>query len=241
MLDQLRLESYGCNMRVTTAVSLLGWAGIIISVLSILSGILVAVVPTVVSPPEFRELAMGIYTTAGVVVIIIFLMLLIMNIFLIKRNKAGSFDLVKKMLAIICKLFLSLELIASLGLVIFMAALTALSSKLYSFVLVALLIVAIIMCLVWMIFVCLAIHGVRKNRKNLLRAYIIFTLVLALLQLILQILSIFTEPVVAAVLVFVIPRVILSIFYFVYHLGYFVVLYNIMDVSLENGNKMDTV
>ena len=176
MLDQLRLESYGCNMRVTTAVSLLGWAGIIISVLSILSGILVAVIATVASPPMFRKLGMGIYTTSGVVVIIIFLMLLIMNILLIKRNRAGSFDLVKKMLANICKLFLSLELIASLGLVIFMAALTALSSKLYSFVLVALLIVAIIMCLVWMIFVCLAIHGVRKNSKSLLNVYIKYSI-----------------------------------------------------------------
>ena len=40
MLDHLRLESYGfcCKMRVTTAVALLGWVGIIISTLGFLSG-----------------------------------------------------------------------------------------------------------------------------------------------------------------------------------------------------------
>merc|ERR1712212_909020 len=130
-------------------------------------------------------------------------MLLIMNIFLIKRNKAGSFDLVKKMLRIICKFFLSLELIVSLGLFILMTTLTALFSKSYSFVNLVMFIVIIIMSLVWMIFVCLAIHGVRKNRKNLLRAYIIFTLVLALMQL-LRILSIFTK---SDPLVVVIPHV----------------------------------
>ena len=40
MLDQLRLESYGCKMRVTTAVSLLGWTGIITGVLAIIAGIM---------------------------------------------------------------------------------------------------------------------------------------------------------------------------------------------------------
>ena len=41
MLDQLRLESYGlcCKMRVTTAVSLLGRVGIIISSLGLMAGI----------------------------------------------------------------------------------------------------------------------------------------------------------------------------------------------------------
>ena len=88
MLDQLRLESYGCKMRVKTAVSLLGWAGIIISVLGVLGGILLAVV----TPPEFSELGMGFYIFLFLYIFFIFLMLLTMNIFLIKRNRAGSFD-----------------------------------------------------------------------------------------------------------------------------------------------------
>ena len=50
-------------------------------------------------------------------------------------------------------------------------------------------------------------------------------------------LFIFTPSDVATVLVGVVPRVLLSIVYFFYHLGFFVVLYNIMDVSLENGER----
>ena len=51
MLDQLRLESYGCccRMKVYTAVALLGWVGIITSVLAVIAGITVAVLSTLYS------------------------------------------------------------------------------------------------------------------------------------------------------------------------------------------------
>merc|ERR1711913_98890 len=50
MLDQLRLESYCCcKLRLTTAVAVLGWVGILVSVLVIVGGILLAVIPPVLS------------------------------------------------------------------------------------------------------------------------------------------------------------------------------------------------
>ena len=60
MLDQLRLESYGlcCKMKVTTAVTLLGFAGITISIVAIIAGFLAALdtyilVPFILIRPLF--------------------------------------------------------------------------------------------------------------------------------------------------------------------------------------------
>lgn len=323
MLDQLRLESYGCccKMRVTTAVSLLGWVGIITSVLAVLGGIVVAVVPPVIS----KQL---IWILPGVVIILIFLIPLIINSFLIKRNRAGSFSGVKSIIQIICKFFLSLELIASLVLLFSMAALIALtvlgssllagitdaanngdlsqglnltgeqlqgwnnvqqviqdSSKYEDYeaceilsqqankvrqglgelsglsgdqpapdpaavlrclsdagpVFLAIFILAFVMALVWLIFLCLAIHGIRKNRKTLLNAYIIFNILLLLVPIALQILSLFTQPDPANILVGVIPGIIGNIVSFAYHIGFFVVLYNMMDVSLDYAQEMKRI
>ena len=84
MLDQLRMESFCCKMRVTAAVSLLGWAGIITSVLAIIAGILVTVVPSNVL------FSLETFLPSGIIMISIFPILLIMSIFLVKRNRDGS-------------------------------------------------------------------------------------------------------------------------------------------------------
>ena len=121
MLEQLRLESYGCccKMRVTTAVGILGWIGIIISILFIIGGILLAVIPPVVNSDLL------ILIVPGVVIILVWLLPLIINSILIKRNRACSFGGVKSLIQIICKIFLSLELIYSL--VLFFSMLTLLT------------------------------------------------------------------------------------------------------------------
>ena len=41
LFDELRMDHYGCRLRVTTAVSILGWSGIILSVLGIIGGIII--------------------------------------------------------------------------------------------------------------------------------------------------------------------------------------------------------
>merc|ERR1711936_350025 len=93
MLDQLRLESYCCcKLRLTTAVAVLGWVGVLVSV------------------------------------ILIWLIPLIINSILIKRNRAGSFSGVKSIIQVICKIFLSLELIVSIILIFSMLAMIALTA-----------------------------------------------------------------------------------------------------------------
>ena len=237
MLDQLRLESYGfcCKLRVTTAVSLLGWAGIITSVLAIIAGILVTVVQSTVL------VTLETFLPSGIIMISIFPILLIMSIFLVKRNRDGSYSEVKSILQVICKLLLSLELIVSLGL--FISMVTLVSSHHLSLlddpVLLSIFIGSLTLVLVWMVFLPLAIHGIRKNKKSLLRAHIIFTLGVILMQIVISILSFFTQTDETAGMAGV--SILLSIVYFIYHLGYFVILYNIMDVRLDIGQEMKPV
>lgn len=309
MLEQLRLESYGCccKMRVTTAVSILGWIGIIISSLIIIGGILLAVIPPIISPNSL------ILIIPGVVIILVWLLPLIVNSILIKRNRACSFGGVKSLIQIICKIFLSLELICSLILLFSMLTLLTLTALGYTVVsnndpnnyqqllndadsygdeacaavfnqleaarqglgepgtwnrdpsstpnelpvdpaavlkclrdtagpiLFAVFITASVFAFIWIVFVCIAIHGIRKNRKGLLNAYIIFNIILLVAPIALEILSIFTNPYPAANVVFAIPGILVSIAVFLYHMGFFVVLYNMMDVSLDYAQEMKRI
>ena len=70
MLDQLRLESYGCMIRVSTAVNILGWVWIIIDPLSII-GILWTL-PLFSSPS-----VSAVNIAAGVIMIKIILIMLV--------------------------------------------------------------------------------------------------------------------------------------------------------------------
>ena len=92
-----------------------------------------------------------------------------------------------------------------------------------------------------MVFLCLAIHGVRKNRKSLLNAYIIFNILLLVGPIALQILSLFTQPEPVNILSSVIPSILGNILVFLYHMGFFVVLYNMMDVSLDYDHEMKRI
>merc|ERR1712079_860853 len=309
MLDQLRLESYCCcKLRLTTAVAVLGWVGVLVSVLVIVGGILLAVIPPVLSEQ--------------LILILIWLIPLIINSILIKRNRAGSFSGVKSIIQVICKIFLSLELIVSIILIFSMLAMIALTAvgtnlpgivgnvinngnlsltsderqglsqleqifrngsqyedfaacdvikqqveaarrnlgeptvsqapdldsaallrclKDASPIFMAIFIVALAMALLWMIFLCLAIHGVRKNRKSLLNAYIIFNILLLVGPIALQILSLFTQPEPVDILSSVISSILGNILVFLYHMGFFVVLYNMMDVSLDYDHEMKRI
>ena len=238
MLDQLSLESYGCRMRVTTAVSILGWMGIIISVLVIIADILAASMDFSLLS-EYASALMVIVYVFIVVMIIIFLILLIMNTFLIKRNSARSFSGVKSIIKIICKFNLSIQMIVSILIISGSLVQITVTGKLTSASLpdqnlVSSLSLASVICvvgIVWMIFLSLAIHGIRKNRKSLIKAYIMFTIVF----LILEIVYFFRE------ISFKIIGDLLTIVGYTHQIGYFVVLYNIMDISLDNGHEMNTV
>ena len=224
MLDHLRLESYGfcCKMRVTTAVTLLGLAGIIISFTDLIAGILAALdnYETVqhshhsIFPPIFHsKFSFSIldefipYSLSH----IIFIIPLIMNIILIKRNCARNFIGVRSVIRIICIFYFSFYLIN------------------------------IVFCffLIFLFFVCAPIVGPRMNRKRIINVYIIINIVVDIVYILLLSLPFTsrnrpTESVVAS-------EQIRIIVYSFYHIGYFVVLYNIMEVRVENANEMRPV
>ena len=110
MLDQLSIENYGfgCKMRVTTAVSLLGLVGIIISSQVLRAGFVLLSVSSHIFGHNYPIIIFAVVT------ILISLVLLILNIFLIKRNSAGSFIGVMSNLRFLCSFCLFLQLIASL-------------------------------------------------------------------------------------------------------------------------------
>ena len=217
-MDQPRLETFCCRMRVTIAVSLLGWSGIIISTLAILV--------------SFHMLSVFEDQVSLCLTPIIFFFLLIMNILLVKRNRAGKFSEVKRIL--------SLELAVSLGPFISMVTLInlmALFETLYLSplplpVLTAIFLGSIILALVWMILAILAKE--MEEMKTLVKAYIIFNIVLLVLQVVLLIL-LFTQR---YFLVEIIPIVLMGTVYNLYHIGYIVVLHNIMDLSLDDGHEI---
>ena len=241
MLDQLRLESFGCMIRVSTAVNILGWVWIIIDPLSII-GILWTL-PLFSSPS-----VSAVNIAAGVIMIKIILIMLVMNFFLLKRNRSGSFNGVKSILRIICKIQLSLMMIVNLIflLFLFLYLLPAININVRPFLIGSfesnLMPVMLIVAIVLMIFLSLGIHGVRKNRKSLINVYIPFIMVLVVVQILLQILSHFNRqrdnP---GSLGSLIVSVVMSLIYFILHIGYFVVLYNIMDVNPEEDQEMKPI
>ena len=180
MLDQLRLESYGfcCKMRVDSAVSLLGWMGIIISSLGLMAGIALVIVSSLdIISRYFSGLA-----------IIIPLVLLMLNIFLIKRNSARSFIGVKNILRILC-IFCNV----SLSLLLIVNYIVTPWISVYSFwtkypedsrpYIISEFLSSTKWVVVFSSFSSLGIQGVRTNKKGLLNVYIIFNIMLMMMYL----------------------------------------------------------
>merc|ERR1711988_1638368 len=245
MYDQLRLEKYGlcCKMKVTTVVSILGWVGL---VSSILESLILLILPIVLWS------LLRAYVWAIVMFLIcspIFLFSLITRSILLKRNKARNFSGVKKIMKIICQSYLSLRLIGGLIIaVIFLIILILWSMALLTNFEATSFIdksedsaetelpksIHIIM-----VFNCIGIHGVRENRKNIINAFIIFNIVELMVFILYSVIlySVFTSlddiiPVVTATVVLLLLS---------YQIGHFVVVYNMIDVSEEYGHEMRRV
>ena len=227
-MDQLRIS---CSMRSTKAVTILGQVGIIISVLIIIGGIICAAIPTtgLFIPSEL------LFIIPGVIIILVGNLLLTINSILIKRNRDRRFGKVKSLIQIICKVFISLELICSFFLLISMITMISQSFNPHIVtpkVWLRVYIIVTVLALIWIVFICLAIHGIRKKRTQLLNAYIIFNLIMGPIAFGLLTLWI------GGTLIAWIPSILGSIGLFLYHIGFFVVLSNIMMVDFEDEQQM---
>ena len=90
----------------------------------------------------------------------------------------------------------------------------------------------LLLTFVWIVIVCLAMHGTRKNMKRPISAYIIFSMVWLLLQA-------YNDKPDSLALLDVTSSSLKIIVTFLYNIGYFVVLYNIMNVSPDNCQEMN--
>ena len=236
MLNTIRLEKYEfCSGRITTAVTVLGWTGIITSVISIL---------VIAAKFIIQDISIPI----AIIGHLLFIFLLIINIrVLIERNRASSFSGVKSNIQIICKFTLSLQLIVNI-----LAMVTLIATKMDYIDMDDIYIemdiyiddkvyfVAFLLTFVWIVMVCLAIHGTRKNMKKPISVYIIFSMVWLFLQAYNEFLSLYNEPE-SLSLLGVISSSLKIIVDFLYNIGYFVVLYNIMDFSPDNCQDINHI
>ena len=224
MLDQHILKSYGFGykMRVTTAVSLLGWVGIIISSQALIGGFFLVIVPSSLTFNDdiYGDLSMMMpktktenpaIITFGVVLFILSLALLILNIILIQRNRSASFIGVKRILRTLCYFWLSLQLIAIFAILIIIIRFKIAWHKDS-----AILALPIFGALVQITLSSIGIHGVRMTNKRLLNVYIIYTFINMMISLV---------------------SVLFSLIGF-YNFGLFVVLYNMIGVSEDEGRDM---
>jgi len=273
MYDQLRLEKYGlcCKMKVTTVVHILGWVGI---VSSILEGLIALILPTTLTILGMRN-ADGNkkYITIFWVLFLIyspfFLYSLIIRSILLKRNRARNFSGVKIIMKIICQSYLSLHLIVGLIMLIIgiLGLLLPTNVEATSFIdksedLAATelpkltRIFMVVYCIFWssdLIFTCIGIHGVRKNRKNLINALIIINIIveLVLFTLFFSIyfsrifkqysVSLGVTATIGHHLIFFIIGTIYLALLLSYFNGHFAVVYNMIDVSEEYEHEMRRV
>jgi len=242
MLDKLRLESYGlcCKMRVDSAVSLLGWVGIIISTLGLMAGIALVIVSSLdIISRYFSGLA-----------IIIPLVQLMLNIFLIKRNSARSFIGVKnilRILCILCNVSLSLLLLVNYIVIPWIRMHYMYSNWTYPpspSELISEILSSIKWVVVCITYFSLGIHGVRTNKKGLLNVYIIFSIVLMVVYLTEKIQKspfIPYYPVsndhLTELLQFSLNFISTAVSFF-YNFGLFVVLYNMMEVREDEAREL---
>merc|ERR1711973_441691 len=181
-----------------------------------------------------------------------FLYSLIIRSILLKRNRARNFSGVKIIMKIICQSYLSLHLIVGLIMLIIgiLGLLLPTNVEATSFIdksedLAATelrkttRIIMVVHCIFWssvLIFTCIGIHGVRKNRKNLINALIIINIIVELVLFTLFF-SIYLLYYIYHLIVFIIGTIYLALL-LSYFNGHFAVVYNIIDVSEEYEHEM---
>ena len=231
--SQFCFRIFCCEMRVTTAVTLLGLAGIIISFMDLFAGILAALYNYETVPHFHHSIFHPIFHSKFSFSIldefipyslsrIIYIIPLIMNIKLIMRNSPRNFIGVRSVIRIICIFYFSfhlIDIVFFLWRVLFIITQVFITFKdLRNYFLVLGLVV----------FVYLAIYE-PMNMKRIINVYINFNIVLAIPQAFILLLPLNNEDATEQIMV---------IAYSVYHIGYFIVFYNIVDVNVKDDQEM---
>jgi len=225
--DSMKLDKYGFGLKTTGFVSFLAWTGIMTGILCFLFSVELLVLPTDIinfpntqTEPEFNLF----FYIGGIFGIFFSIIWFSLHLALRRANVEKDFQAIRKLLKIKSYITGGLEIIFSiLGIAATTVALVVLDSMGRE--------MAPVLLLNGILFIiCLAlssckVHGVRKNKNNLINAYIFFKITvgvsgaMAMAFLLVQNIS-------GTACVLFILGLLVSSFFFIYHIGDLVVLFN---------------
>merc|ERR1712184_6736 len=236
---EMKLSKFGFGFELTGFVAFLSWTGMcLFSLLGVVSVLLIALLmepyfqnhPKSFDRDEWNmfELVSVLMQVFGSVFLVIAVGYFIMNFFLRKKNRDNNFQGVKKMLTVICSLsaVLMILVVSAILILIIYDMMNGIIFPTYHF--------SMIYLVPDLVFWCLLLHGIRKERSGFVKAFLVFKYTIFGLFTVCMALS----SAVAAVgysMFIVFPCGILYImtltFIFVFNIGFYVALHSIY---LEN-------
>ena len=234
-VDKMKLTKYGFNLTLLRASYILSVLGIVVSIIGLIGSITYFVIGAKTGPGYFvfggfvigTKRDGGGYFDIGVVLLILTIPYLIMWIFLkIKTSKKNILDIerIGKNYSYVSG---SLEIIATLALIIF----SAYSLKVYHLRIIYPQIVLLVGSAIYLVFACLKMHGVRVENNKVVEIYLGFRYGLFFLHVIgFIVLSIYSRDFDSSIFVFTI--------YFILDIGLTVILHSIR-VNRENTARTE--
>merc|ERR1712110_253646 len=173
---EMKLSKFGFGFELTGFVAFLSWTGMcLFSLLGVVSVLLIALP----MEPYFKnafgrdewnmfELVSVLMQVFGSIFLVIAVGYFIMNFFLRKKNRDNNFQGVKKMLTVICSLsaVLMILVVSAILILIIYDMMNGIIFPTYHFSMIYLVPV--------LVFWCLLLHGIRKERSGFVKAFLLF-------------------------------------------------------------------
>ena len=240
---EMKLSKFGFGFELTGFVAFLSWTGMcLFSLLGVVSVLLIAL------PMEpffqnlwqkelgrtdkysFFETVYILMQVFGSVFLVIAVGYFIMNFFLRKKNRDNNFKGVKKMLTVICTISAVLmSLLFSVDLILIMYNMMN-----------GIFIPAHFSAIVFipaLVFCCLLLHGIRKERSGFVKAFLVFKYtIFGLITACLAISSVGSAVGYGMFIIFpcILLLIMINTFFFVFNIGFYVALHSIY---LENEKR----
>jgi len=235
---EMKLSKFGFGFELTGFVAFLSWTGMcLFSLLGVVSVLLIALP----MEPYFKnafgrdewnmfELVSVLMQVFGSVFLVIAVGYFIMNFFLRKKNRDNNFQGVKKMLTVICSLsavlmILVVSAILILILILIIYDMMNVRFPPYHF--------SLIYLVPDLVFWCLLLHGIRKERSGFVKAFLVFKyIIFGLITACIAISSV-GSAVGYGIIIFpcFLLLIMINTFLFVFNIGFYVALHSIY---LEN-------
>jgi len=233
---EMKLSKFGLGFELTGFVAFLSWAGMcLFSLLGVVSVLLIALPMEYYFQKLFHrdewnifEFVSVLMQVFGSVFLVIAVGYFIMNFFLRKKNRDNNFQGVKKMLTVICSLsaVLMILVVSAILILIIYDMMNGIICSTYHF--------SLIYLVPDLVFWCLLLHGIRKERSGFVKAFLVFKY--TIFGLITACIAISSVGSAVGYGIFIICPcflllIMINTFFFVFNIGFYVALHSIY---LEN-------